>query len=233
MAGRILVVEDEPSIAENIAYVLGADGFQLVVAGTLQSARLHVAAIAEFELVVLDVGLPDGTGFELFQEIRAVSDVPVIFLTARAGEVDRVVGLEMGADDYIAKPFSPRELCARIRTILRRSKRSVREPASDAAAVAYGPFVVDEQRCEVRYFDVAVPLTRYEYRLLAVLLAAPGRVFSREQLMSRAWEEPEMSLERTVDAHVKSLRAKLKGVRSEPDPIVTHRGFGYALREWS
>lgn len=238
MGGNILFVEDEPSIAENVTYALSADGFRVVGATTVAEARSILEQGEHFDLALLDVGLPDGTGFDLFQIIRARAELPVIFLTARASEVDRVVGLEMGADDYVTKPFSPRELCARVRTVLRRSSRVVPpavpdgESSSGAERETYGPFTLDSGRCEVTYHGVVVALTRYEFRLLAVLLAAPGRVFSREQLMNRAWEEPDMSLERTVDAHIKSLRAKLRAVNSELDPIVTHRGFGYSLREF-
>ncbi len=231
MGAKILLVEDEPSIAENVAYALTADGYQVVSVATVRDAREAVEKGGRFALALLDVGLPDGTGFELFQELRALGDTPVVFLTARASEVDRVVGLEMGADDYSTKPFSPRELCARVRTVLRRSRRAEERTETDDQSVRYGPFSLDPQRLEVLYHGAPVVLTRYEFRLLSALLSAPGRVFSREQLMNRAWEEPEMSLERTVDAHIKSLRAKLRQVKSGDDPIVTHRGFGYSLRE--
>jgi len=177
-------------------------------------------------LVVLDVGLPDMSGFAVCRELQGLGAPPVIFLTARNAEVDRVVGLELGADDYLTKPFSPRELTARVRAILRRT--------SGQSAVNPGvscPWQHDEARCRIAYRGVALDLTRNEYRLLAVLLAAPGRVFSRDQLMDAAWTDPGAAMDRTVDAHIKTLRAKLRVAAPEHDPIVTHRGMGYALRE--
>jgi two-component system catabolic regulation response regulator CreB len=177
---------------------------------------------------VLDVGLPDINGFELFKQLQQVDrGLPAIFLTARAGEIDRVVGLELGADDYIAKPFSPRELAARVRTVLRRVHRSPAAPARSAA----GPFDVDDARKTIRFRGRALDLSRTEYRLLKVLIERPGRVFSRDELMERAWDDPGSAFDRTVDAHVKMLRAKLREVAPDDDPIVTHRGLGYSLRE--
>jgi two-component system catabolic regulation response regulator CreB len=152
--------------------------------------------------------------------------VPVVFVTARKDEIDRVVGLEIGADDYVVKPFTPRELTARIRAILRRTQTSAAAPAEPAAV-----FAVDEERCEIRYHGTPLQLSRYEFRLLKVLIQKPGRVYSRDQLMELAWEEPDTALDRTVDAHIKTLRAKLRAVRDDEDPIRTHRGLGYSLKE--
>jgi two-component system, OmpR family, catabolic regulation response regulator CreB len=225
---RILVIEDEPSVAENITYALSTEGFDAVwcATGGEGLARLKESV----DLIVLDVGLPDRNGFDLCREIRRTSNVPVIFLTARADEVDRVVGLELGADDYLVKPFSPRELTARIRAVLRRSGEP---PAPTGAGQAAGktPFSIDRERFAIRYFGEPLTLTRCEFRLLEVLIGQPGRVFSRENLMDRAWDEPDASMERTVDAHIKSLRAKLRAVKPDVEPIDTHRGLGYALRE--
>src|SRR4030095_16379230 len=189
-------------------------------------ARLEGGGIA---LIVLDVGLPDTNGFEWWRDIRKSRSTPIIFLTARSEEVDRVVGLEIGADDYLVKPFSPRELAARVKAVLRRSRA---KGGAATPSKSFGPFTVDEERRQITYHGSLLPLTRNEYRLLNVFLQRPGRVFSRDQLMGRAWQEPEASLDRTVDAHVKSLRAKLKKVRPEEDPIVTHRGEGYSLKEF-
>jgi two-component system catabolic regulation response regulator CreB len=226
MPDRILIVEDEAAIADTIAYALSTDGFQPVWCGTGAEALAEIGR-GEPALVVLDVGLPDINGIELFRRIQAVTAAPVIFLTARSSEVDRIVGLEMGADDYIAKPFSPRELCARVRVVLRRIRRA--EPP--AAAASPPPFELDEAKLRVRYFGQALNLTRYEFRLLCLLIRRPGRVFSREELLASAWDQPEASYDRTVDAHVKTLRAKLKAVRPDVEAIETHRGSGYALRE--
>lgn len=250
-ARRILIVEDEPAIADTLLYALRTEGFapEWCATGRAGLAALAAASGAgkPFALVVLDVGLPDGTGFEVCKTIRKESTVPVIFLTARNAELDRVLGLELGGDDYMVKPFSPRELTARVKAILRRV------PAKDesgGAAVAGGgemkargtktpDFTVDEARCAIAFRGVALELTRYEFRLLKVLVAQPGRVFSRDQLMSAVWEDPGASLDRTVDAHIKMLRAKLRAVTAEKsgaseetaDPIQTHRGLGYSLRE--
>lgn len=222
----ILVVEDEASIAETITYALQTEGFTSVWKTTGRDALAALNA-QPVGLIVLDVGLPDMSGFDVCRELRKQHAVPVIFLTARSGEVDKIVGLELGADDYLAKPFSPRELTARIRAVLRRTTAS---PASGAGPAAAG-WRHDEAKCRISYRGKPLELTRNEYRLLGVLLAAPGRVFSREQLMTAAWEDPGASLDRTVDAHIKTLRAKLRAVAPDEDPIVTHRGLGYSLRE--
>ncbi len=184
-------------------------------------------------LVVLDIGLPDMSGIEVCRRLRQRHDVPVIFLTARGGEVDRVVGLELGADDYVTKPFSPRELAARAKAVLRRTQRAnpAAAPPPAPPVPPDTPFALDEEKRQIAYFGRPLDLSRYEYRLLAVLLKKPGRVYSRDQLLDLVWDEPEASLDRTVDAHVKNLRAKLREIRPDADPIATHRGMGYSLRE--
>lgn len=224
----ILVVEDEASIAETIVYALRTEGFEPLWKTT---GREALAALGEnrIALVVLDVGLPDQNGFDVCREIQKRGPVPVIFLTARSGEVDKVVGLELGADDYLAKPFSPRELTARIRAVLRRSSPGRAGAAGPAAASAIWQH--DEAKCRIRYRGAALDLTRNEYRLLGALLASPGRVFNRDQLMAAAWDDPGAALDRTVDTHIKTLRAKLHAAAPGSDPIVTHRGLGYSLRE--
>lgn len=221
----VLVVEDEAGIAETIVYALRTEGFTPVWKTTGRDALATLPA-EPVALVVLDVGLPDMSGFDVCREMQRVAPVPVIFLTARASEVDRIVGLELGADDYLAKPFSPRELTARVRAVLRRTQGAPR-----AAAAAGAVWQHDAERCRITFHGHALDLTRNEYRLLATLLAAPGRVFSRDQLMTAAWDDPGAALDRTVDAHVKQVRAKLREVDPESDPIVTHRGLGYSLRE--
>jgi two-component system catabolic regulation response regulator CreB len=230
MPARILIVEDEAAIADTIGYALSTDGFTPVWCATGMAALAEIGQ-APPDLIILDVGLPDINGFELFRKIAALTEAPVIFLTARTAEIDRIVGLELGADDYIAKPFSPRELTARVRTVLRRLARA--RPASEASPAASDPppFEVDEEKMRIRYFGCALHLSRYEYRLLKLLIARPGRVYTREELLERVWDEPEASYDRTVDAHIKTLRAKLKAVRPDLEAIETHRGTGYALRE--
>jgi len=222
---RVLVVEDEPAIADTIVYALATEGFEPLWCAT-GGAALDAARTGRYALAILDVGLPDVNGFELFKQLqRADATLPAIFLTARSSEIDRVVGLELGADDYIAKPFSPRELVARVRTVLRRVQRST------VAAPAATGFDVDDERKSIRFRGRPLDLSRTEYRLLKVLIERPGRVFSRDELMERAWDDPASAFDRTVDAHVKALRAKLRAAAPEEDPIVTHRGMGYSLRE--
>ena len=220
----ILIVEDEPAIADAIEYALESEGFRCRHLATGGEVVEALGGDEDVALVVLDIGLPDINGIEVCRLIRAQSTVPVIFLTARGSEIDRVLGLELGADDYVTKPFSPRELAARVKAVLRRAA-----PRVERADV--GALEVDEERSRIRYFGKPLELARYEYRLLSVLARRPGRVYSREQLMDLAWEAPENSLDRTVDAHIKNLRAKLRAVRPDVEPIVTHRGMGYSLKE--
>ena len=220
----ILIAEDESAIAEAVSYALLAEGLaaEHVLLGGAVVPRVQAGGI---DLVVLDVGLPDVSGFDVCRALRRVSDVPVIFLTAREGELDRVLGLELGADDYVVKPFSPRELVARVRACLRR-----RSPALQARWQAMGAFAIDRQGRRIRYKGQLLDLTRYEYGLLEALLARPGAVLSRTQLMDRVWADALDSSDRTVDTHIKTLRAKLRAAAAEADdPINTHRGLGYSL----
>lgn len=234
MSARILIVDDEPAIADMLRYALHAEGFSTDCCAlgrdALGALNAIGAAADAFSLVILDVGLPDMSGFDVCRALRRVSDVPVIFLTARSDEVDRIVGLELGADDYVPKPFSPREVASRVRAILRRARP---QPVSPAPSEAHVParFEHDADGARVAFYGVWLSLTRYEYLLLNTLLAQPRRVFSRAQLMDKVWRDSEDSLERTVDAHVKTLRAKLRAVRADDDPIETHRGLGYSLRD--
>lgn len=221
---HILIVEDEAAIADTLLYALQAEGFQttwLNLAGpALERLQREV-----FDLVILDVGLPDISGFEACKQLRRFSDVPVIFLTARNAEIDRVVGLEIGADDYVVKPFSPREVAARVKAIL---KRTAPREAPAVAGGASGPFEVDEERFQIRYHGQPLSLTRHEFRLLQTLLARPERVFSREQLLDALGVAADAGYERNVDSHIKSLRAKLRQVAPVAEPIQTHRGLGYS-----
>ena len=242
---RILIVEDEPAIADTLIYALKTEGFAPEWCAT---GRAGLAALQAkpFALVILDVGLPDGSGFEVCKQIRVHSAVPVLFLTARNTELDRVLGLELGGDDYLVKPFSPRELTARVKAILRRTNGTATnspdvltnpghapKAVASAAPTEAAEFAVDDERCSIRFRGVPLDLTRYEFRLLKMLAAKPGRVYSREQLMNAVWEDPGASLDRTVDAHVKMLRAKLRVIAPDAEPIQTHRGMGYSLRSGS
>lgn len=229
---NILLVEDESAIADTVLYALRAEGFAArhCLAGheALQVAREHT-----FDLAILDVGLPDIGGFALCRELRRDRDLPVIFLTARDAEMDRVLGLELGADDYVVKPFSPRELVARVRVVLRRVTTSMGMTSmgmtSTGASQRHGDFEHDSEGKRIRYRGRVLDLTRYEYGLLAALLSRPGAVLSRGQLMDRVWGDALESGDRTVDTHVKTLRAKLKAIAPEVDPIHTHRSLGYSL----
>jgi two-component system catabolic regulation response regulator CreB len=229
MSPKILIVEDEPSIAENIVYALETDGFAVTAVSTGREA-LEKAAAQEFQLIILDVGLPDMSGFEVCKTLRLTKTLPILFLTARSSEVDRVVGLEIGGDDYVVKPFSPRELAARVRAILRRVCSTPLPPGKAGAVL---PLVIDDIRCQAVYFGTPLVLSRYEFRMLKAFASHPGRVFTREQLMEASSEEPDASMERTIDTHVKTLRARMRAVKGGIDPIVTHRGIGYSLlEEW-
>ena len=216
---RVLLVEDEGAIAQTVEFALRAEGFETAHALTGRAA-LELAALRPFDLAILDVGLPDIGGLALCRELRRASDLPVIFLTARDAEADRVLGLELGADDYVAKPFSPRELVARVRAVLRRTR----------AAPASTGFEHDAEGHRVFFHGRLLELTRYEYLLLAALLQRPGAILSRAQLMDRVWGQDSESSDRTVDTHVKTLRAKLKEIDPATDPIQTQRGLGYSLQ---
>lgn len=221
---RILIVEDEPAIADTLRYALSTEGFEhehyLLGRDALQALQKNT-----FVLALLDIGLPDMNGIDLMREIRKISALPVIFLTARNAELDRIVGLEIGADDYVSKPFSPREVVARVRAVLRRAA-----PVSMRNEVSKQAFHIDLLGQYIHYHGVLLTLTRYEYLLLKTLLEEPLRIFSRMQLMQKIWAAPDHSLERTVDTHIKTLRAKLAVIRPDEQPINTHRNQGYSLQ---
>ncbi|MBU2049457.1 MAG: winged helix-turn-helix domain-containing protein, partial [Gammaproteobacteria bacterium] len=180
----------------------------------------------EFDLLILDLGLPRMHGLEVLKRLRSRgSALPVLILTAADGIEERVKGLDLGADDYMAKPFSPRELVARVRARLRRSAA----PADTTGWQQLGRFSIDREGSRIRFGDQPLDLTRYEYALMAALLQRPGAILSRAQLMDRGWDSDADSADRTVDTHVKTLRAKLRAAGAETDPIRTHRGLGYAL----
>jgi len=232
----ILIVEDEQAIADSIAFALGKEGFapHHVMLGEQALAAARELAPA---LVILDVGLPDISGLDVCRRLRQFTEVPVIFLTARSDEIDRIVGLEIGADDYVTKPFSPRELVARVRVILRRAGNGnggapaapATPPAAPAASRTPG-FELRAAEARILFCGQPLDLTRYEYLLLKTLVEHPGHVLSRAQLMDRVWCDAPDTLDRTVDAHVKSLRAKLRAIDDNADPIQTHRGMGYSLQ---
>jgi two-component system catabolic regulation response regulator CreB len=231
----LLLVEDDLAIAQPLMFMLQREGFNVlhVTLGRTALETLQAAATAQTTppaAVILDVGLPDITGFEVCRQLRGFSSVPVLFLTAQAEEIDRVMGLEIGADDYVTKPFSPREVVARIRSLLRRAALTVQQAAAPStASTAARPFELDEARAQIRFHGQALALTVTEYRLLRTLLGQPGRVFTREQLIDAARGLNVGSGERAIDTHVKGLRAKLAAAHPASDPIRTHRGLGYSL----
>ena len=233
MAARLLLLEDDPAIARTVVYTLERDGLAVTHSLLLRDARQQVQARA-FDLLVLDVGLPDGSGLDLLQQVRNTPAAPgtpgtpratpVLMLSARGEELDRVLGLELGADDYLTKPFSPRELAARVKALLRRA-------GAPAAALAAAPALLHDdaagQRISLRGEPLA--LTRREYRLLACLLAGAGRIHTRDALLAAAWGDDSDSQDRTVDTHIKTLRAKLREADPSREYIQTHRGMGYCL----
>ena len=224
---QILIVEDEVAIAEALQFALGSEGFGVQRVALAGEALLQMRS-GGIDLVILDVGLPDMTGFEVCRQLRQFSAVPVMFLTARAEEIDRVVGLEIGADDYVVKPFSPREVVARVRAILKRSSSVSQTPGMQGSAV--GEFHVDKERLQIHFLGQLLKLTALEYRLLQHLLANPQRVHSRESLSAAVGMPASAAYERNVDSHIKALRAKLREIAPDRDPIQTHRGFGYSYK---
>ena len=215
----VLIVEDEPRIAEPLMFALEREHFA-VTHVTLGQQALDVVAGEGVDLVVLDVGLPDMNGFDVLKQLRQHSELPVLFLTARQDEVDRILGLELGGDDYVTKPFSPREVVARIRAILKRL--APKRPIDNAT-----PWQVDDSGFRVFFQQTPLSLTRSEYRILATMVQRPGQVFSRAQLLDICASD-EDSFERSVDTHIKTLRAKLRPLNGD-HLIVTRRGIGYLL----
>jgi phosphate regulon transcriptional regulator PhoB len=224
MAETILVVDDEPAIQELVRFTLEREGFTVALAADGWEG-LNQARALKPDLVVLDLMLPGLDGMELCRALRAEMDVPVLMLTARKEESDRVAGLELGADDYVTKPFSPRELAARVRAILRRARPPREQP--DAAETLQ----IDVDRRRVLLRGQPVELTYTEFELLRTLASAPGRVFSREELLTRVWGTDFYGDSRTVDVHIRHLREKLGDESSQPQFIETVRGVGYRFRE--
>jgi two-component system catabolic regulation response regulator CreB len=229
MSKTILIVEDEAAIADGIAYALRTDGYTPLHVTLGGQALAAMDAAEPPALVVLDIGLPDMSGLDVCRRLRQFSDAPVIFLTARSDEIDRVVGLEIGADDYVTKPFSPRELVARIRVILRRLAPSSRPALPVPPQPAVPAYELRAHEARILFQGRALELTRYEYLLLKTLIEHPAHVLSRAQLMDKVWTDAPDTLDRTVDGHIRSLRAKLRAAGADPDAIQTHRGMGYSF----
>lgn len=226
MRKRILLLEDEQAIADTLLYALQSEGFE-VVHVRLASHAMEAFHSQPIDLAILDIGVPDGSGFDVCRAVRKISEMPIVFLTARHEEIDRVLGLELGADDYVVKPFSPREVCARVRAILRRSSATAASPRPAPPTTA---LQLDEAAQRIGCSGEWLTLTRYEYQLLATLLRRPGRIFSRLELMDLVWKDAHDTSDRTVDAHVKLLRAKLRTRGVQTELIQTHRNMGYSIR---
>jgi two-component system response regulator VicR len=226
MSARILIVDDEPPIVDVLVYNLKRANYEVLVARDGQEA-LDVAQREQPDLIILDLMLPVLDGLEVCRALRRQRDIPIIMLTARDGEIDRVVGLEMGADDYVVKPFSVRELMARVKSVLRRA--APRPPESMANSVQAGSLSIDAARHEARWRSTDLDLTALEFDLLLTLAQHRGQVLSREQLLELVWGYDYYGDLRTVDAAIKRLRAKLRQADSDAAPIVTVRGVGYKL----
>jgi DNA-binding response OmpR family regulator len=229
---RILLVDDEQSIQTLLSYPLQKEGYEVVSAHDGEQA-LQCASEQEFDLIVLDVMLPKLDGFEVCRELRARSSVPIIMLTAKDEEFDTVLGLELGADDYITKPFSVREFRSRIKAVMRRADRrdAARREAGEERALDVDGIRIDFARRVVEAAGRAVKLTYVEFEVLAVLARNPGRVFSRQMLLERIWGDAAFRDPRTIDVHIRHLREKLERDPRDPELLMTDRGFGYHLSE--
>lgn len=232
-AVSVLLVDDEPQIVEILERYLSDEGFVVHKAYDGQAA-VRMAAAEKPQLVLLDLKMPGMSGYDVFKEIRADSTVPIIMLTSRSEEVDRVVGLELGADDYITKPFSPREVVARIKAVLRRTQASGRAPSTEpSAAIRAGDIEIDPAEHEVRVRGSAIALTPTEFRILELLASNPGRTFTRTQLLDKIKGDELEIYDRTLDRHVANLRHKIEAEPANPKYVLTVFGVGYKMAKVS
>jgi two-component system, OmpR family, catabolic regulation response regulator CreB len=229
---RVLLLEDDPAIAKTVVYALERESLAVIHCLLLQDAR-RVLQTQDIDLLILDVGLPDGNGLDLCRDLRMhpspKNQLPVLVLSARTEETDKVLGLELGADDYVGKPFSPRELVARVRALLRRGGQMAGQRAGAPVQSAQKILTVDSVGQRIELCGHVLPLTRREFHLLACLLKSPGRIYSRDSLLDAAWGSDTDSADRTVDTHIKTLRAKLRLAYPSAELIATHRGMGYSI----
>ena len=223
MTDRILMIEDDTSLAAMVAEYLGSRGFQVEARGDARSG-LETLRQQPFDALILDVMLPDLDGFEVCRRVRAESDLPVLMLTARGEETDRIVGLELGADDYLPKPFNPRELLARLRAVLRRQSSGAR-----AKLLRFGALEIDREARVVRLDGAARPLTSHQFDLLCALAANAGRVMSRDSLMQRVRGQALEAFDRSIDVHVSRIRAAIEDDPKHPRRVITVRGAGYVF----
>ena len=227
---RILLVDDEQAVQKLLAFPLHQEGYEVVPATTGQEA-LERFRESDFDLVVLDIMLPQVDGFEVCRQLRAKSSVPIIMLTARGQEVDKIVGLKIGADDYITKPFSMREFRSRVKAVLRRADLSRNGEDGASEPLDQGDIRIDFDKRSVDIRDEPVRLTYVEFEILAILAAAPGRVFSRTMLLERLWGDASYRDPRTIDVHIRHLREKIEVDPKNPDFLFTVRGVGYHFRD--
>jgi len=225
MTERILMIEDDDSLSSMLSDYLGGYGIEVTVAATIQSGREQLAA-AQFDALLLDVMLPDGDGFQMCREVRANSDVPILMLTARGDETDRIVGLEIGADDYLPKPFNPRELLARLHAILRRrlTPHTVR-----TQVLRFGRLEIDRDSRTVRIDGEPKAITGFQFDLLVALAESAGRVLSREALMDSVRGEELEAFDRSIDVHISRIRSAIEDDPKHPRRIITVRGAGYVF----
>ncbi|MGE5398597.1 MAG: response regulator transcription factor [Chitinophagales bacterium] len=228
MGKKILIVDDEPKILKVVGDFLTSEGFQVITAETGEMA-IHLALSEQPDLMVLDLMLPEVNGFEVCKRVREISNLPIIMLTARNEEIDKLVGLEFGADDYITKPFSLRELVARIKAVIRRTENTI---VNDNSILQVGSLTLDMSRYEGWMDGVLLPLTPLEFKILYYLAANPGLVFSRLQILERVFGEDYEGYERSIDTHISNIRKKLEPDSPESSFIKTVYGVGYKFTDW-
>jgi two-component system response regulator RegX3 len=228
--GRILIADDEPSVRDSVTYALQQDGYEVTPAVDGTDAESKIAGDMPFDLLILDIMMPGRSGLDICREVRARSAVPIIILTAKDAEVDKVVGLEVGADDYVTKPFSVRELLGRVRAQLRRRELD-RSPLAEVTMIEAGPVMIDLVRHLVMVRGQQINLTRSEFQLLRLLAARPGEVFGRGQIMEELWQTEFDGDERACDVHISNLRQKIERDAQRPELVLTVRGVGYKFGE--
>jgi two-component system, OmpR family, response regulator RegX3 len=229
-SGRILIADDEPSVRDSVGYALAQEGFEVTPAIDGEDADSKLADEVQFDLLILDIMMPGRSGLDICRDVRARSAVPIIILTAKDAEVDKVVGLEVGADDYVTKPFSVRELLGRVRAQLRRRELD-REPVAENTRIESGPVTIDLVRHLVTVRGEQINLTRSEFQLLRLLAARPGQVFARAQIMEELWQTEFDGDERACDVHISNLRQKIETDPQRPGLVLTVRGVGYKFAE--
>jgi two-component system, OmpR family, response regulator RegX3 len=229
-SGRILIADDEPTVRDSVGYALEQEGFEVTAAVDGEDAEAKLADGIHFDLLILDIMMPGASGLDICREVRARSAVPIIVLTAKDAEVDKVVGLEVGADDYVTKPFSVRELLGRVRAQLRRRELD-RSPLAEATTIDAGPVSIDLVRHLVTVRGEQINLTRSEFQLLRLLASRPGEVFHRSQIMEELWQTEFDGDERACDVHISNLRQKIERDAQRPELVLTVRGVGYKFAE--